>query len=311
MSSDEDLGAAASAPMTKKRGRPRKDDAPLVAPKPAAANHVVLQSYRDGGKEWVEVGAREKGKGLSYEEKIGFLRCVSAVRHMAHEKKIMIKNALGQFQFPQPVILAADMMSIGHSEAKAVHSSFQTSKLLPSSSSRGQHQRKLVIEEMFGASHLESWCRMIVLKCKATAKRPSYRDITLGLQELAAEHARNELHAMGLDADDEFFATIGDTLSYQRVVRWCHRHRWLFSKITKRKGIVEDSSEMHGHYVEYCVKFFSLSEEPNTIFIYIDESYCNEKHAQEYAVCKLDDISTWLWHVDDEYWPTLGCRDIG
>jgi hypothetical protein len=49
---------------------------------------------------------------------------------MAHHKKIMIKNALGQFQCPQPVALAADMMSIGLCEAKAIHSAFQTSKML-------------------------------------------------------------------------------------------------------------------------------------------------------------------------------------
>jgi hypothetical protein len=258
MSSDEDIegGQDASAfiePLRKKRGRPRKDDALLVSPKPAEASHVVTQCYREGGKEWVEVAARERGKALSHEEKIGFLRCVAAVRHMAHHKKIMIKNAIGQFQCPQPVALAADMMSIGLCEAKAIHSVFQTSKMLPSGSGRGQHQRKLVIEEMFGASHLESWCRLIVMKCKATAKRPSYRDITIGLQELAASHAREELEAMGLEVEDEFFKTIGDTLSYQRVVRWCHRHRWLFSKITKRKGIVEDASEMQAIYAVYFI----------------------------------------------------------
>jgi len=35
------------------------------------------------------------------------------------------------------------------------------------------------------------------------------------------------------------------------------------------------------------------------IVIYVDESYCNEKHAKEYAVCKLDDISTWSDLVKD------------
>jgi hypothetical protein len=55
----------------------------------------------------------------------------------------------------------------------------------------------------------ESWCRIIVLKCKAAAKRPTYRDITIGLQELAASHAREELEALGCDVDVEFIETIG------------------------------------------------------------------------------------------------------
>jgi hypothetical protein len=160
---------------------------------------------------------------------------------------------------------------------------------------------------MFGASHLESWCRIIVLKCKATAKRPTYRDITVGLQELAASHAREELQALGYDVDVDFLETIGDTLSYQRVVRWCHRHRWLFSKITKRKGIVEDASDMHGLYADYCEKLFSFVDARDMILpplrqrivIYLDESYCNEKHAKQYAVCKLDDFSTWSDVVKD------------
>ena len=80
-------------------------------------NHVVLQRYREGGKEWVEVAARDRGRALSCEEKVGFLRCVSAVRRMVRDNKIMIKNALGQFQCPQPVVLAADMVSIGQCEA--------------------------------------------------------------------------------------------------------------------------------------------------------------------------------------------------
>jgi hypothetical protein len=70
--------------------------------------------------------------------------------------------------------------------------------MLPSGSSRGQHHRKLVMEEMFGASHLES-CQMIALKYKATAKRLIYRDITIGLQELAASHALEELDALCLE----------------------------------------------------------------------------------------------------------------
>jgi hypothetical protein len=43
---------------------------------------------------------------------------------------------------------------------------------------------------------------------------------------------------------------------------------------------------MHGHRAD-------------TIFIYIRDSYCNEKHAQKYAVCKLNDTSTRLDVVKD------------
>ncbi len=37
----------------------------------------------------------------------------------------------------------------------------------------------------------------------------------------------------------------------------------------------------------------------NVVMIYLDESYCNEKHAQKYAVCKVDDQSTLSLEVKD------------
>jgi hypothetical protein len=48
--------------------------------------------------------------------------------------------------------------------------------------------------------------------------RPSHRDMTIYLQDLAVLHASEELVTLGVEVDDACFETIGDTLSYQCVV---------------------------------------------------------------------------------------------
>ena len=46
---------------------------------------------------------------------------------------------------------------------------------------------------------------------------------------------------------------------------------------------------MNTLYATYAQLFFAESENPNSVFIYVDESYCNEKHNKAFAVLKPDD----------------------
>ena len=72
----DDVADAPVAMMLKRgRGRPRKDDAPIVRPAKAgkACTGAVLQVYADdrnrAGKEWVEVAPRPVGRELSAEDR--------------------------------------------------------------------------------------------------------------------------------------------------------------------------------------------------------------------------------------------------
>jgi hypothetical protein len=288
--------------LKKRRGRPRKEGSvrPAKAVK-GCGGEVVLQQYLDdrkrANKEWVEVAPRPIGRGLAAEEKLSFLRCVASLRRMAHENRLMVRSLSGLFETPEPVKLAAELMGISEVAAKRVHSQFQESKVLPEESERGVYSRAFVIEELFGQMYLESWTRTVVQHCIAVKKRPSYRDITAGLQELAVEHARDE--ALLIEpADEAILESIRDALTYQRVRRWCRRHKWLFKKIVKVKGVVSDNSKTTLLCTRYCKRFLEVVG-ADSVVIYLDESYCNEKHAQGFAVCKIDDQSTWSDEIKD------------
>jgi hypothetical protein len=291
-----------SALMLKKgRGRPRKDGSvrPAKVVK-GCSGQVVLQQYHDdrkrASKEWVEVAPRPIGRGLSAEEKLSFLRCVASIRRMAYENSLTVRSSSGLFETAEPVKLAAQLMGISEVTAKRVHSQFQESKILPDDSERGSYSHAFVIEELFGQRYLESWTRIVVQRCIAVKKRPSYRDITAGLQELAVEHARDEASLIE-PADEVFLESIKDALTYQRVRRWCRRNKWLFKKVVKVKGVVSDNSQTTLLCTRYCQRFLGLSAD--SVAIYLDESYCNEKHAQRFAVCKIDDQSTWSDEIKD------------
>ena len=289
------------------RGRPRKDDMRMVRPAKAvkACVGAVLQVYADdrnrAGKEWVEVAPRPVGRELSAEEQISFLRCVASIRQMAHTNSIAFRSpSSGQYETPQPVQLAAKFMGISEVTAKRVHAAFQESKVIPEGSARGVYDRAFLIQELFGQSYLESWTRIVVQRCIAVKKRPSYRDITAGIQQLAVEQAREEGGLLGHDSVDEpFLQGVQQALTYQRVRRWCRANKWMFKKITKVKGVVSDNSKSTLLATRYCTRLFDESTKVDTIMIYLDESYCNEKHSQQFAVCKIDDQSTWSDEVKD------------
>ena len=301
----DDVADAPVAMMLKRgRGRPRKDDAPMVRPAKAgkACTGAVLQVYADdrnrAGKEWVEVAPRPVGRELSAEEQVSFLRCVASIRRMAHANSIAVRSSSGQYETAQPVQLAAQLMGISEVVGKRIHAQFQESKLLPEGSRRGVYSHTFAIDELFGQEYLESWTRIIVQRCIAERKRPSYRDITAGLQTLAAEQARDECELIQ-ELDEPFLQGISEALSYQRVRRWCRANKWLFKKVTKIKGVVSDSSKTTLTCTRYCTRLFEYSTDGNVVMIYLDESYCNEKHAQKYAVCKVDDQSTWSVEIKD------------
>ena len=72
--SDEEAHAGEAIPlnMNRKRGRPRKDDSPMVGPLKeikACDGQVVMRAYMDDrsrkSKEWVEVTPRSVGRELS------------------------------------------------------------------------------------------------------------------------------------------------------------------------------------------------------------------------------------------------------
>ena len=302
MSDGDAPDVADSCMMLKKgRGRPRKGDSvrPAKVAK-ASAGQVVLKVYLDDrnrpSKEWVEVAPRPIGRELSTEEQLSFLRCVASLRRMAHENTLMVRSSSGCFETPEPVKLAAQLMGISEAPAKRVHSQFQVSRLLPEGSGRGIYSRAFVIEELFGQSYLETWTRTVVQRCISVKKRPSYRDITAGMQELATEHARDE-GSLIEPVDEGFLDGVKNALTYQRVRRWCKQNKWLFKKIVKVKGVVSDNSATTLLCARYCKHFFDLRGD--CVVIYLDESYCNEKHAQRYAVCKIDDQSTWSDEIKD------------
>ena len=297
---------------------PSDDDAPIMlkvkrgpkraapdAKKVKAAPHIVLQAYRDHrnrlSKEWVEVSGREVGRELSADEQVAALRLVASIRHKAHDKNMVIRCADGQFKAPEPVELAAELLNVSVRVVKRLHADLQREKVLPEGSCRGFYTRKTLLEEIFGSGYLESWTRVVVQRCVAIGKRPSYRDVAAGMQELAAAQAQEKIIAMGesIDSEQDFVEQVKEALSYPRVRRWCQSHKWLFQKITKVKGVVSDTSNVNVHCVRYCERFFVEREREDTVVIYLDESYCNEKHAQEFAVCKIDDHSTWSDVVKD------------
>jgi hypothetical protein len=265
---------------------------------------AVLQVYADdrnrAGKEWVEVAPRPVGRELSAEEQVSFLRCVASIRQMAHANRIAFRSPSGQYETPQPVQLAAKLMGISEVTGKRIHAAFQESKVIPEGSARGVFARAFLIEELFGQSYLESWTRIVVQRCIAVKKRPSYRDITAGIQQLAVEQAREEGGLLADDSVDEpFLQGVQQALSYQRVRRWCRANKWMFKKITKVKGVVSDNSKSTLLATRYCTRLFDEITKVDTVMIYLDESYCNEKHSQQFAVCKIDDQSTWSDEVKD------------
>ena len=245
--------APAALMLKRGRGRPRKDDMRVVRPAKAvkACVGAVLQVYADdrnrAGKEWVEVAPRPAprpvGRELSAEEQVSFLRCVASVRKMAHANSIAFRSpSSGQYETPQPVQLAAKFMGISEVTAKRIHAAFQESKVIPEGSARGVYDRAFLVQELFGQKYLESWTRIVVQRCIAVKKRPSYRDITAGIQELAVEQAREEGGLLGDDSVDEpFLQGVQQAMSYQRVRRWCRANKWMFKKITKVKGVVSDN----------------------------------------------------------------------
>jgi hypothetical protein len=78
----------------------------------------------------------------------------------------------------------------------------------------------------------------------------------------------------------------------------------LFRKIELRgKTTLENSTRMNTLYATYAQLFFAESENPNSVFIYVDESYCNEKHNKAFAVLKPDDAESWpKYHKDGRRW---------
>jgi len=300
------VGEAVPQNTKKRRGRPRKDGCAIMRPAKVAnadtcAEQVVMQSYVDErnrtGREWAEIAPRPVGRELTAEEQLSFLRCVASIRRMAHSSSLALRCS-GRFEVPQPVSLAAELMGISEVVGKRIHAQFQESKVLPEGSRRGVYSRTFAIEELFGQQYLESWTRIVVQRCIAERRRPSYRDITAGLQILAAEQAREEC-VLIQEIDEPFLQGISNALTYQRVRRWCRANKWLFKKVTKAKGVVSDNSETTLKCTRYCTRFFEESTNENVVMIYLDESYCNEKHAQKYAVCKVDDQSTWSIEVKD------------
>ena len=306
--SDEEPHAGEAIPlnMHRKRGRPRKDDSPMVGPLKeikACDGQVVMRAYMDDrsrkSKEWAEVTPRSVGCELSAEEKMAFLRCVASLRRMSHAKTLAVRSSGGTFETPQPVILAGELMGISEVVAKRVHAEFQRSKVLPDGSGRGIFERAFVIQTLFGKTYLESWARLVVQRCIAVKKRPSYRDITEGMQELAKQQARDESSMIEEEVDEGFINNVTAALTYQRVRRWCRSNKWIFKKITKVKGIVSDNSATVAACTRYCRRFYAEVQNGNVVVIYLDESYCNEKHAKRFAVCKVDDQSTWSDEVKD------------
>ena len=122
-------------------------------------------------------------------------------------------------------------------------------------------------------------------RCIAVKKRPSYRDITEGMQELAKQQARDESSMIEEEVDEGFINNVTAALTYQRVRRWCRSNKWIFKKITKVKGIVSDNSATVAACTRYCRRFYAEVQNGNVVVIYLDESYCNEKHAKRFAVC--------------------------
>ena len=52
-------------------------------------------------------------------------------------------------------------------------------------------------------------------------------------------------------------------------------------------------------YAKYAEQFFAESQDENSVNIYLDESYCNEKHSQGYAVLNPDEPDTWPDYIRD------------
>lgn len=307
-SEDEPVQAVVYQPPTRKRpGRPCNDDRPMAPPLKVVkgtGSAVVLKQYVDArgrtGKAWVEVAPRDSRASITAQERATFLRCVAGIRTLGKESQLVVRNAQGKYETPEPVTLASTLLGISIVEGKRIHAEFQRDKVLPEGNTRGSYAHKLLLDELFGDAYVESWVRLTINKCKAEGTRPSYRTLCAGIQELAVQHGREESEALNIDVDEELMSIFQTAISYQKVRRWCVGHNWLFRKIEQRgKATLENSTRMNTLYATYAQILFAESDNPNVVFIYLDESYCNEKHNKAFAVLKPDDAESWPKYVKD------------
>jgi transposase len=304
MDNEDEMNPPVMFQPRKRPGRPKNDDRLMVPSKvvKGTMNAVVVQHYPDAqgrqGKGWVEAAPRDSRAHISAEEKVAFLRCVAGIRRMVKpELRLVVRNAQGQYEGPAPVSLACKLLGISDIEGNRIHAEFQKDKLLPETNLRGSYERKLLLNEMFGNAYIESWVRLTIMKCKEHNTRPNYRSITAGIQELAFQQAREEGEALGMEIEEGFLPA---AITYQKVRRWCQLNNWLFTKITKRsKATLETCARMNALYAAYAEHFFAESENENSVAIYQDESYCNEKHSQAYAVLNPDEPDTWPDYIKD------------
>lgn len=307
MASESEAAGAVMFRPRKRPGRPKNDDRVMVQAKvlKGTANAVVVQHYEDAqgraGKGWVEAAPRDSRAVITAEEKVGFLRCVAGIRHMVKPQlRLTVRNAQGQYEGAEPVSLACTLLGISEAEGKRIHAEFQKDKVLPETNLRGSYQRNLLLSELFGNAYIESWVRLTINNCKAQSQRPTYRNICETIQERAVTQAREESEALSIPVDEEGIDFIRFAITYQKVRRWCLSNNWLFRRITKRsKATLDDSARMTALYARYCEQFFAESENPNNVFIYLDESYCNEKHNKPFAVLNPDEPESWPDYIKD------------
>ncbi len=304
MENEDETNQAVMFQPRKRPGRPKNDDRVMVKSKvvKGTASAVVVQHYADAqgrqGKGWVEAAPRDSRAIITAEEKVAFLRCVAGIRRMVKpELRLVVRNSQGQYEGPAPVSLACKLLGISDIEGNRIHAELQKDRVLPETNLRGMYERKLLLNEMFGNAYIESWVRLTIMKCRENNTRPNYRSITAGIQESAFQQAREEGEALGIEVEEGFLPA---AITYQKVRRWCLSNNWLFKKITKRsKASLETSARMNALYAAYAEQFFAASEDENSVPIYLDESYCNEKHSQAYAVLNPDDPDTWPDYIKD------------
>jgi hypothetical protein len=275
-----------------KRGRGRPSSKPSArAPKALAlsADVVITQDFDERGRPrtpLVEVARRTEGTGLLVEEKILFLRVCAAVR-----RSDSIRVRVGSnWEFPSPISLAATLCDISDRVAHEIHAQFQREKQLPDASQRGQYARKLELEQVFEPRLLFGWIRQIVCRNTAKQRRSSFLSICAELKQSVREYCSEVSRGNELAVSDE---QLDVAITYDKVRRWCKRHGYYNNKLLNlKKSKLQDNEKTRALAAAFVQSFIARADDPDSVFIGLDQSYVDEHHARAYGVCNLSDSNT-------------------
>ena len=280
-----------------KRGRGRPPSTPCTerasarSPKSVALNAdvVCIQEHDERGRSrapMIEVARRKEGAALLVEEKILFLRVCAAIR-----RSDCIRVRVGSnWEFPSPISLAATLCDISDRAAHEIHAQFQREKQLPNLSQRGQYARKLELEQVFEDKLLFGWIRQIVCRNTAQQRRSSFLSICTELKECVREFLGEHLLGDRPAISDEHLDVV---ITYDKVRRWCKRHGYFNNKLSNcMKNKLQDNEKTRALAAVFAQSFLARADDPDSVFIGLDQSYVDEHHARAYGVCDLSDSST-------------------